>query len=155
MLPPGVALEKVDYEEETEEGGSVEIPSITIGGKHQTNPIAKIFQKHKKSTHSPLEILAKNCNVSINKKHGYLLDNTTGNIIKPSQLFEYNGLSTTGNVRCPLPDCLEPVSWDLILWHFEDHNLSLDKVSKLFDREFHLWQQQNGSFWYLGEKIAV
>lgn len=131
------------------------VEAQTIGGKPQINPIAKIFQKHKKSTHTPLEILAKDCNVSINKKHGYLLDNTTGSIIKPSQLFEYNGIITTGNVRCPLSDCLEPMSWDLILWHFEDHKLNLDKVSKLFEREFHQWEQYDGGFRYQGDKIAV
>ena len=154
MLAPGVALEKVDYEEGTEPS-SVVVPAMTIDGKHQINPIAQILQTSKKSKHTPLEILAKSCNVSINKVHGYLVDNTTGSMIKPSQLFEYHGVANAGNIRCPLPDCREPMTYDFILWHFEDHKLSLGQVCDLFKRDFHLWEQHDGSFWYLGDKIAV
>ena len=131
------------------------IEAVDIGSKHSINPIAKILQEHKKSNQSPLEVLAKSCNVSINKKHGYLQDNSTGHMIKPSQLFEYHGVSIAGNVRCPLPDCLKPMPYDFILWHFEDHNLSLNQVCDLWKREFHLWEQNNGQFWYLGDKIAA
>ena len=131
------------------------IEAVDIGGKKTINPIAQILQKHKKSTHTPLEILAKDCNVSINKKHGYLQDNSTGSMIKPSQLFAYQGIPIAGNIRCPLPDCLEPMPYDFILWHFEDHGLSLNQVGDLFKKEFHLWEQHDGQFWYRGEKINV
>ena len=155
MMEPGVALKKVDYEEETEEGGSVEIPSITIGRKSPINPIAKILQRNKKSNQTPLEILAKSCNCSINKKHGYIINDATGLFITPKMLFEYQGMNSAGNIRCPIDNCLEPVSYDQILYHLEDHKLSLDKVSKLFEREFHLWEQYDGGFRYLGDKIAA
>ena len=133
---------------------SVEIVEATSDQK-TINPIARILQSSKKSTHTPLEILAKDCNCSINKKHGYIINNITGLFITPKMLFEYQGLASHGNVRCPLSNCLEPMSWDLLLYHFEDHKLSLDKVTKLFAREFHLWEQNDGQFWYRGEKIAA
>ena len=157
-MPFGEIITKEAFDEseiEYEEGGSTVIPAHDIGGKPQMNPIAKILQRNKKSTHTPLEILAKDCNCSVNKKHGYIKNNITGLFITPKMLFEYQGLASHGNVRCPLSNCLEPMSWDLLLYHFEDHKLSLDKVSKLFAREFYRWEYQDSKFRYLGERIEA
>ena len=133
---------------------SVEIVEAHSDNK-TINPIASILQRHKKSTHTPLEILVKDSNCSINKKHGYIINNATGLFITPKMLFEYQGLPSHGNVRCPLPKCLEPVSWDLLLYHFEDHELSLAKVSDLFSRNFTSWDYNDSKFRYLGEPIAA
>jgi len=131
------------------------IEAIDIGEKKTINPIAKILQKNKKSNQTPLEILAKSCNCSINKKHGYIINNVTGLFITPRMLFECQGMSSVGNVRCPLDNCLEPMSYDQLLYHFEDHKLSLNKVYDLFKREFHLWDFHDSAFRYQGDKIAA
>ena len=158
-MPLGEVCLKESFDEseiEHEEGGVTEVPAGIIGGaKPRMDPVAKILQRYKKSTNTPLECLAESNNCSINKEHGYILDNSTGLVIKPSQLFQCLNLETNSSVRCPLPDCLEPTSWDLILWHFEDHGLSFDEVSKLFARDFYSWDYQDSKFRYQGEEIAV
>ena len=120
--------------------------------KEKINPIAKIIKDNKNKKLSFLQILIKTCNCTLNKKHQYITD-PAGRIIKISQLFECLGVITTGDVRCVI--CKEPIGWDVLPYHFEDHRLSLDKICKLFERNFTNWEYTNGQFRYLGEKIVV
>ena len=120
--------------------------------KEKINPIAKIIKANKNKKLSFLQILIKTCNCTLNKKHQYITD-PAGRIIKISQLFECLGVTTTGAVRCPI--CKEPTEYDILPYHFEDHGLSLDKICKLWERNFTEWGYTNGQFWYLGEKIVI
>ena len=120
--------------------------------KKQINPIAKIIKDNKKQGLTFLEILVKACNCTLNKKHGYILDNAD-RVVKISQLFEYLNIVTSGGIRCP--KCLGIVSFDLLPYHFEDHNFNLNQICKLWERNFLDWQYQNSEFRYLGEKIAI
>jgi len=159
-LPISEIIEKEGYEEVLRQEEPSEfvtiVPAKIIGSqKVVQHPIGQIFQKNKDSKLSPLSILAKSCNCSINKKHGYIMDLSSGNVIKPSQLFSYFGVNTVSAVRCPFPKCNEPISWDLLLWHFEDHKLSLKKLASLFSRYFYDWEFHDSDFWFKGEKITL
>jgi len=116
------------------------------------NPIAKIIKANKNKSLSFLQVLVNACNCKLNKRHGYITD-VAGKIIKISQLFSYLGVITTGDVRCV--KCREPVSWDILPYHFNDHKLSLQKIEKLFDSNFQDFDYTDSNFWYQGEKIAV
>ena len=131
---------------------SVTIVDVHEGKEERINPIAKIIKQNKNKKLSFLDVLVKACNCKLNKKHQYITD-PAGRIIKISQLFECLGVITTGGVRCII--FKEPIEWDILPYHFEDHDLSLDKICKLFKRNFTDWQYTNGQFWYLGEKIAI
>ena len=120
--------------------------------EEKINPIAKIIKDNKNKKLSFLQILVKACNCTLNKKHQYITD-PAGRIIKTSQLFECLGVITTGVVRCVI--CKEPIEYDILPYHFEDHGLSLDKICKLWERNFTEWGYTNGQFWYLGEKIVI
>ena len=120
--------------------------------KEKINPIAKIIKDNKNKKLSFLQILIKTCNCTLNKKHQYITD-PAGRIIKISQLFECLGVITTGSVRCI--KCKEPVDWDVLPYHFEDHKLSLDQIYKLFLSNFQDFQYTNGHFWEAGVKIVV
>ena len=115
----------------------------------QLNPIAAVLKGKKGSA---LECLVKACNCNLNKRHGYITD-IAGRVIKISQLFEYYGINTTGSVRCP--KCLEPVSYDLLLFHFEDHGFKLEKIYDLFRRNFNQWSYRDSKFTYQGEDIEI
>ena len=116
------------------------------------HPIVQAIKQNKKQGRSFLECLIRACNCTLNKKHGYILDNAS-RMIKPSQLFEYLNVVTTGGVRCVI--CKEPIEWDILPYHLEDHNLSLDKICNLWERNFTEWDYQNSEFSYLGEKIDI
>ena len=113
------------------------------------NPIAAVLKGKKGSA---LEHLVKACNCKLNKQHGYITDQA-GRVIKISQLFEYMGIVTTGDVRCP--KCLEPVSYDLIFYHFDDHNIKIDKIYDLFRRNFNQWNYHDSRFTRNGEDITI
>jgi len=127
----------------------VTIVEATETKSGQLNPIAAVLQGKKGSA---LEHLVKACNCKINKKHGYILD-VAGRVIKVSQLFEYMGIITTGDVRCP--KCQEPVSYDLLFYHFDDHNFKIDFIYDLFRRNFNQWNYHDSRFTYLGEDITI
>ena len=127
----------------------VTIVEATETKSKQLNPIAAVLKGKKGSA---LECLVKACNCKLNKSHGYITD-IAGNVIKISQLFEYLGIVTTGAVRCP--KCLEPVSYDLLLYHFEDHGFKIDKIYDLFKRNFNQWDYHNSTFTYLGSDIEI
>ena len=129
------------------------VESTQFGNKPKPiHVIAQIIKQNKNKKLSFLEILVKACNCTLNKKHGYILDNAD-RVVKISQLFEYLNIVTTGGVRCP--KCLGTVSFDLLPYHFEDHNFNLDQICKLWERNFTDWGYQNSEFTYLGEKIAI
>jgi len=140
MTPPYEEAAMQDYEE------AVTIVEAVSSESKQINPIAAAL----KGKGTALEQLVKACNCTLNKKHGYITD-TAGRVIKISQLFEYHGITTTGNVRCP--KCFEPVSYDLLFYHFDDHKFSTEKIRNLFTRNFNQWSFYNGKFTYMGEDI--
>lgn len=127
----------------------VTIIEATDTGSKQLNPIAAALKGKKGSA---LEHLVKACNCKLNKQHGYITDQT-GNVIKISQLFQYMGIITTASVRCP--KCLEPVSYDLLFYHFDDHKFSIEKIYDLFRRNFNQWNYHDSRFTYLGEDISI
>ena len=126
----------------------VEIIEATQATPQAINPIARVLEGKKGS---PLEHLVKSCHCTLNKKRGYITD-VAGKIIHVSQLFQYHGYVTTGETRCP--KCKEGVSWDLILFHFEDHGLKIEKVCQLFKRNFDQWSYNDSRFSYMGEPIS-
>ena len=126
----------------------VTIVEATGTESKQLNPIAAVLKGKKGSA---LDHLVKACNCKLNKRHGYITD-MAGNVIKISQLYEYLGINTTGAVRCP--KCLEPVSYDLLFYHFEDHKMSIETVYKLFLNNFTSWEYNNSTYRYLGEPIS-
>ena len=127
----------------------VTIVEATETESKQLNPIAAILEGKKGSA---LEHLVKASHCKLNKSHGYITD-MAGNVIKISQLFEYYGINTTGAVRCP--ECLEPVSYDLLLYHFEDHGFKINKIYDLFKRNFNQWSYHDSRFTYMGEDIEI
>ena len=131
---------------------SMTIVDVHEGKEERINPIAQIIKQNKNKKLSFLDLLIKACNYKLNKKHQYITD-PAGKVIKISQLFDCLGIITTGPVRCVI--CKEPIDWDILPYHFEDHRLSLDKICNLFERNFTDWGYQNSEFTYLGEKIAI
>ena len=127
----------------------VTIVEATETESKQLNPIAAILEGKKGSA---LEHLVKASHCKLNKSHGYITD-MAGNVIKISQLFEYYGINTTGSVRCP--KCLEPVSYDLLFYHFEDHGFKINKIYDLFKRNFNQWSYNDSRFTYMGEDIEI
>jgi len=125
----------------------VETVEATGQESKQLNPIAAVLKGKKGSA---LEHLVKSCNCTINKQRGYITD-VAGNVILISQLFEWHGINTTGPVRCP--KCFEPVSWNLLLYHFDDHNMKIDKIYDVFKRNFYQWSFYDMKFTYLGSDI--
>jgi len=131
------------------ENEAVTIVPATHQVRKQNNPIAAALRGKKGSA---LEHLVKACNCTLNKKHGYITD-VAGNVIKISQLFEYNGIITTGNFRCP--KCSESVSYDLLFYHFDDHKIGIEKICDLFERNFYQWEFYDMKFSYRGEDIEI
>ena len=126
------------------------VESTQFGNKPKPiHVIAQIIKQNKNKKLSFLDLLIRVCNCKLNKKHQYITD-PAGRVIKVSQLFECLGIITTGPVRCI---CKDLTDWDILPYHFEDHRFSLDKICKLFERNFTDWQYTNGQFRYLGEKI--
>lgn len=150
-MPISELIEKEGLEERISEFASI-IPARDPNKHKRINPIVQIIKQNKNKKLSFLEVLVKACNCTLNKKHNYILDNAS-RMIKPSQLFEYLNVITTGGVRCVI--CREAVEYDLLTYHFEDHKLSLDKICTLWERNFTDWEYQNSEFRYLGEKIAI
>ena len=114
------------------------------------NPIAQIIKANKSKSQSFLQCLIRACNCTLNKKHQYITD-PAGRIIKPSQLFEYLGVITTGGVKCVI--CRETIEYDLLPYHFADHKLSLNTICKLFDRNFQDFEYRNSEVTFLGEVV--
>jgi len=139
-------IEKEGYTENQEE--SVTIVDAVDNESNQVNPIAEAL----KGKGDALELLVKACHCKLNKKHRYITD-VAGRVIKISQLFEYFGIITTGDTRCP--KCFEPVSYDLLFYHFDDHKFTLEKIRDLFRRNFNQWSYTNGKFTYMGEDIEI
>ena len=127
----------------------VTIVEATETESKQLNPIAAILEGKKGSA---LDHLVRASNCKLNKRHGYITD-MAGNVIKISQLFEYYGINTTGAVRCP--KCHEPVSYDLLFYHFDDHGFKIDKIYDLFKRNFNQWSYNDSRFTYMGEDIEI
>ena len=129
------------------------VESTQFGNKPKPiHVIAQIIKQNKNKKLSFLEILVKACNCTLNKKHKYITD-PAGRVIKISQLFECLGVISTNAIRCII--CKEPIEYDVLPYHFEDHRLSLDKICNLFERNFTDWEYTNSQFRYLGEKIAI
>jgi len=112
------------------------------------NPIARVLQGKKGSA---LEHLVKSCGCKLNKKYNYITD-TAGQVIKVSQLFAYHNVGVQGGTRCP--KCKEVVSWDLILYHFEDHKMDIKTIYKLFLNDFDQWSYFDSRFTWMGEPIS-
>ena len=127
----------------------VAIVEATETKSKQLNPIAAVLKGKKGSA---LECLVKASHCKLNKSHGYITD-IAGNVIKISQLFEYHGIITTGGIRCP--KCLEPVSYDLLFYHFDDHGFKLEKIYDLFRRNFEQWSYRDSKFYWQGSVIEI
>ena len=147
-MPISELIEKEGLEERISEFASI-IPSRDPNKHKRINPIAQIIKQNKNKKLSFLEVLVNACHCTLNKKHGYILDNAS-RMIKPSQLFEYLNILTTGGVRCV---CLETVEYDLLTYHFSDHGFSLDTICKLFERNFTEWNYRDSKITYLGEPV--
>ena len=152
MIPAGKVVTEVVGQEKRLNEFAVEIPARDPSKHKRINPIAQIIKANKNKKLSFLEVLVKACNCTLNSTHNYILDNAS-RMIKPSQLFSYLGIVITGGVRCVI--CREVVEYDLLPYHFEDHKLSLDKICKLWERNFTDWGYENSEFRYLGERIAI
>ena len=124
------------------------VEAIETKSKH-LNPIAAVLKGKKGSA---LECLVKACNCKLNKRHGYITDQA-GRVIKISQLFEYMGIITTSGVRCP--ECLEPVSYDLLFYHWDDHGFKIEKIFDLFRRNFEQWSYRDSKFYWQGSVIEI
>lgn len=128
---------------------AVEMPARDFNKHKRINPIAQIIKQNKNKQLSFLEVLVNACHCTLNKKHGYILDNAS-RMIKPSQLFEYLGVVITGGIRCV---CRETVEYDLLPYHFSNHGFSLDTICKLFERNFTEWDFRDSKITYLGEPV--
>ena len=150
MIHAGEVVTEVVGQEKRINKFAVEIPARVPSKHERINQISQIIKANKDKKITFLQVLVNACHCTLNKKHNYILDNAS-RMIKPSQLFEYLGVVITGGVRCII--CKEPIEYDILPYHLEDHKLSLDNISKLFEMNFQDFNFTNNQFYYLGEKI--
>ena len=123
------------------------------------HPINLLLQKNKKSSLSLIQILAKDNNMSIDKKFNIIYSNATHTQVLPGQLLACYGILPTGLMMCPI--CTDSIEVNDLIYHLTDswregHSLSLPRVLKLFAMNFWEWTYHANitpPWSYLGEKI--
>jgi len=147
-MPYEEAALQMDYEPTTE------MPAVKVNTIH---PINRMLQKYKKSKLSLIQILAKDNNMSIDKKFNIIYSNATGQQIKPGQLLACYGIFPSGLIQCPL--CADSLETDDLIYHLTDswkkgHSLNTRQAIDLFALNFWDWSWHANIGWsYLGEKI--
>jgi len=134
----------------------VEVPAVKNSSTH---PINVFLAKHKNSKLTVLEILCKENGITIDKKFGYLIDNTDHHQ-NPSVLLKIYNLIMAGPEICKI--CLKPIQADSYFAHMQEgylegHHISTKKFIEHLSQEPFNWTYRANitpPFSYLGSPIG-